>query len=206
MQRIDILPQSIAKFKCTSEITSSILELLSNEQWFFYSDRQRNSRTINVQLNKDIRYNILFDWIYDCLQELKDTLGFNCDELKVVQSWGNKSAIGQYHTEHSHPNSFVSGIIYLNDSESGTIFNVDNIWTNASYSNIRLWHPDSDNHKIYYQQPAIAGDMVIFPSSLNHGVDINRSDDVRYTISFNAFPSGKIGIFDDLLGMELCVN
>ena len=206
MQRLDILPQSIAKFKCTSEITSSILELLSNEQWFFYSDRQRNSRTINVQLNKDIRYNILFDWIYDCLQELKDTLGFNCDELKVVQSWGNKSETGQYHKEHSHPNSFVSGIIYLNDSESGTIFNMDNIWTNSSYSNIRLWNPDSDSHKIYHQQSAIAGDMIIFPSSLSHAVDINISDDIRYTISFNAFPSGRIGNLDDLIGMELCVN
>ena len=206
MERVDILPQSIAKFKCNSEITSSILELLSNEQWFFYSDRQRNSRTVNVQLNKDIRYNILFDWIYDCLQELKDTLCFNCDELKVVQSWGNKSAIGQYHTEHNHPNSFVSGIIYLNDSESGTIFNVDNIWASSSYSNIRLWHPNSDDHKIFYQQPAIAGDMIIFPSSLNHGVGINRSDDIRYTISFNAFPSGRIGNLDHLLGMELCVN
>ena len=83
---------------------------------------------------------------------------------------------------------------------------MDNIWTNSSYSNIRLWNPDSDRHKIHYQQSAIAGDMVIFPSSLNHGVDINRSDDIRYTISFNAFPSGRIGNLDDLIGMELCVN
>ena len=55
MQRIDILPQSIAKFKCTSEIISSTLKLLSNEQWSFYSDTHRNSRTVNVQLNKDIK-------------------------------------------------------------------------------------------------------------------------------------------------------
>ena len=48
--------------------------------------------------------------------------------------------------------------------------------------------------------------MVIFPSSLNHAVDINRSDDIRYTISFNAFPSGRIGIFNDLIGMDICVN
>ena len=43
MQRIDILPQSIAKFKCTSEIISSTLKLLSNEQWSFYSDKDCNS-------------------------------------------------------------------------------------------------------------------------------------------------------------------
>jgi hypothetical protein len=48
------------------------------------------------------------------------------------------------------------------------------------------------------------GKLVLFPSHLYHSVDEHMIEDhPRYSLSFNTFPSGQIGNFAALAGLNL---
>ena len=57
----------------------------------------------------------LRSWIEDCVSDYfkATTAPKHNVNLKITQSWVNFSDPGQYHHKHAHPNSFVSGVYYL---------------------------------------------------------------------------------------------
>jgi hypothetical protein len=36
----------------------------------------------------------------------------------ITQSWANYTKKNQYHHTHEHPNSFISGVLYINANEA----------------------------------------------------------------------------------------
>ena len=62
----------------------------------------------------------MFDKIQDCLDHYKEKYDYDCDAIKTSLSWVNISSEREYHPEHVHPNSLVSGILYLNDTSPTT--------------------------------------------------------------------------------------
>ena len=60
---------------------------------------------------------------------------------------------------------------------------------------------NSLNSQTFYL-PAVAGELILFPSYLRHSVPINTSDDVRVSISFNTF-ADNIGSEKDLTELNL---
>ena len=77
----------------------------------------------------------------------------------------------------------------------------NNIW-NYFYendSNIRVTDPLS----ILHHEDCVAGKLILFPSNIVHMVPENSSTSNRYTISFNAFPSGQIGDMNALYGLNI---
>lgn len=95
-------------------------------------------------------------------------------------------------------NSIISGIFYVTNSNANTWFSTPNIWTTfngENYDNLKLNYDISKN-RIIHKQQTIRGDLIIFPSSLYHSVDEHLiAEQDRYSMSFNTFPSGKIGNF-----------
>lgn len=85
---------------------------------------------------------------------------------------------------HNHPNSILSGVYYLKAPENcgGIYFNDPRPASQMlipPVTDFNLWtHP-----KVSYK-PNV-GTMLLFPSWLLHGVDMNMSDEVRIAISFN---------------------
>jgi hypothetical protein len=47
------------------------------------------------------------------------------------------------------------------------------------------------------------GDVVLFPSDLDHDVPINTSDEVRYSVAFNIFFRGEMGHEETLSNVTL---
>tara|TARA_B100000214_G_C23825860_1_gene561849 strand:+ start:155 stop:796 length:642 start_codon:yes stop_codon:yes gene_type:complete len=206
MEKIEVMPQTFLKFECPKKIITDTFSLLEDEVWDSYEEPTATNKTYNYFLNRDPKYSDLFEWIGECLVEVKDEMGFLCDELKITQSWGNRSRGEQWHRAHTHPNSFLSGILYITGSDSQTWFSMDSIWSSGEYSNLRVWGPTCEDHRILHKQSTVSGDMIIFPSSIKHSVNEHMDNwSNRYSISFNVFPSGKIGIFPDLSGMEIRV-
>ena len=205
METLQILPQKIFKFKCDPSLVKNTLINLKNEEWKDYDEDI--SQTVDVRLNKNPKYSILYKWIKECLMEVKNELNFKCTRLEITQSWANTSQKGQSMWSHTHPNSFVSGILYLTNSNASTIFSMDSIWTNY-YQNtshtLQLKTTDHDDLLVTHKQQTVQGDLIIFPSNLVHMVDDNDIDDYdRYTISFNSFPAGVIGNMNDLQGLMI---
>ena len=108
----------------------------------------------------------------------------------ITQSWLNYTEKNQHHHKHSHPNSLVSGVLYLNSDEKfdKIIFNKD-IYNNIkpSCKEYNIWNSDS------WSVPVRTGDIIMFPSSLSHMVEAKQGDNTRVSLAFNVFIKGVIG-------------
>ena len=203
MEQIDILPQSIFKFECDQKLLENTLETLKGEEYRREGVHTHKSKqTVSVRLDKEKRYSEIYDWFHQCLEEVRLKFELECDKIKISSSWGNRTGGHSIHGAHSHPNSFISGIFYLTDSSAKTVFFCNNHWTGdndplkpSNLSNIvQMMFPGSEHNIIQHFQPSIAGNLILFPSSLIHAVtQTEHNAKNRYTMSFNSFPCGKIG-------------
>lgn len=120
--------------------------------------------------------------------------------LEVTQSWLNYTKPGEYHHKHAHPNSFISGVFYVQaNRETDKIFFYDD-----GYAQIQLptENYNTFNSKSWWFQVGTY-DLVLFPSSLTHMVETVKGDDERISLSFNTFLKGYVGEDDELTGLHL---
>ena len=208
MKKINVLPQTFYEFECDKDLIKEVLTLAKEEQYITqcYGDPTSNSYTTNNTLHKEERYNKLINWIYKCINEFKEDLNLECDKFTITQCWLNSTKYGQKHHRHIHPNSFLSGVLYLNDSDSNTMFIGDNAWNFFNHKSkiIKVEPPENPDLSIIHEENSVQGKLILFPSSISHLTSSSCSfSNTRYTLSFNAFPSGKIGNLDFLCGLEL---
>lgn len=205
MEKLDILPQTVFKFKCDEDLLKDTLGDLEKEKWIINNVKFITENNVLVQ---DSKYKKLHKWFHKCLKKVKDELNLNCEEFKIIQSWGNKEEYNQWHHVHTHPNSFISGVLYLTNSDAYTWFSVENIWSNSGLNLFRTFDYSADDKmEVIHKQETLAGDLIIFPSSLRHSVNEHTlTEHPRYTISFNAFPCGKVGDYNLLMGMEINIK
>jgi len=108
----------------------------------------------------------------------------------ITQSWINYTGINQFHHRHHHANSYVSGVFYI-DVKKGT--DKLNFYRPAT-SSIRLEVAKHNAFNVEGLQYSVEnGDVVLFPSFLEHGVAIKKEPNTRISLSFNVFLSGIIG-------------
>lgn len=110
--------------------------------------------------------------------------------LLVTQSWLTLSRKGESHHAHTHPNSVVSGVLYINLAPNDGISfhrNEDNVWHELVAAQENYF-----NAKRYFVNTKV-GDIVLFPSHVLHGVREVQDNIERVSLSFNSFFSGNIG-------------
>ena len=114
------------------------------------------------------------------------------EQVKVANIWININGENCSNREHKHPYSVFSGTYYVNcNEESGAIY-----FINPSMNGIEYDWKDCTTNLNSATSPEIhikpkVGDLLIFPSWLSHGVEINNSKNFnRISISFNtlAYP------------------
>lgn len=119
--------------------------------------------------------------------------------LRVTQSWLNYTAQGQYHHRHTHPNSFISGVFYVETNPDDRIY-----FYRSGYQQIKF-PPEQWN--LYNSESwwfeATTGMLILFPSSLEHMVPNVQGSTTRISLSFNTFPVGTVGEKTQLTGLEL---
>ena len=117
--RIAVLPECIYLFNCNEELTSNTLDLLKKEE--FTDTSLVNYKTVNVNLNKDLKYEKLYKWFDECILKVHNSYSFDCEKVSITQSWGCKYIYGGHQHFHNHPNSLMSGVFFLTDSDTPTI-------------------------------------------------------------------------------------
>ncbi len=110
-------------------------------------------------------------------------------ELFITESWLNKTETGQKHHRHWHPNSVLSGILYL--SSEGTTGKT--VFIDKSYDLLEFNYDDANvyNSKTWAITPHV-GDVLVFPSSVEHMVEEYHGQTPRITLAFNTFVRGSI--------------
>ena len=106
----------------------------------------------------------------------------------TVEGWKNINGPGDFNTIHNHPRCHLSGVLWIKTPKnSGDIVFTspqlfDRFQELDSYTEEFKFNTNS--YMTYYVHPR-EGSMLIFPSSLNHQVEENKSDEDRISYSFN---------------------
>lgn len=130
-----------------------------------------------------------------------DGLKLSTTDFVITTSWVTKIVPGGYSQSHCHKNSVFSAIFYFDDVPSGKIaFQSINIHNDSMLlNNPDEWTPFTGKEWVY---PPEKNNMLIFPSSVYHRVTTNNSEQDRYSLAINFFPTGKIGYSDSYINFE----
>jgi len=193
-----IFPTPVAKFSLGRDFTSEEIEFISSLQMH---RNQGNSTTDNGYVLKNPCMVNLTSFIQLSLDEYIKIIHSPKEEtsLRITQSWVNITKRGEFHHKHNHPNSFISGVLYVKaDKEKDLLY----FYSNA-YRPIKII---TENWNAYnsdvWRFEVETGDMFLFPSSLAHMVETVQSDE-RISLSFNTFPTGLVGDENEKTGLRL---
>jgi uncharacterized protein (TIGR02466 family) len=122
-------------------------------------------------------------------------------ELEITTSWANRHKQGDSCGTHIHENALFSGVTYLQTTpESGQIL----FETPRPHDTIRLEYTE---YNIYNGRELSFvpknNDILFFPSILPHYVTKNNSIIDRYSVAFNFFVKGKLGVGTQYLNLDL---
>jgi uncharacterized protein (TIGR02466 family) len=173
------------------EFTKEELEFF-DEQGKTTFKNDGNVTSLDNYLMKHDAMSTIKQELTESLQMFLDNIIKPKDDVKpyVTQSWLNYTAENQYHHKHAHPNSFLSGVLYVNaDPEKDKI-----TFSTENYKQIKLnpkefnWY----NAESWYFTVK-PGDIVVFPSHLTHMVEQKAGTNTRISLAFNSFLRGSIG-------------
>ena len=129
----------------------------------------------------------------------KDVCGFKSSlSFKLTESWYKETVPGDDHIDHNHPNSMLSGVVYLNVPKGNThheglnLIHIENRGV-FKHHDFRYDYTPTKYNQISTFIPVETGDIVLFPSYLYHFVSRNESEnESRRIISFNTFIQGRM--------------
>jgi len=115
----------------------------------------------------------------------------------ITQSWIVLAQPSGIFYQHWHSNSVISGVFYINTENSDEIWFYDPNSKIKSLSPCNIQNQPSDitayNAKVW-KQKVVAGDLVLFPSWLEHSVGRQESTaETRLSLAFNVFAKGHFG-------------
>ena len=120
-------------------------------------------------------------------------------EFYITRSWSTIHKEGDYAFPHSHANSLLSGVMYINvpkDDESLVEFMAPSNHTLFPLLQPRLKEHNIWNHRIFCFKPE-TGNIIIFPSNLVHSTTpMTSSTSLRYIVGFDIFVRGEFKIND----------
>ena len=108
----------------------------------------------------------------------------------ITQSWANYTKKNQYHHTHEHPNSFISGVLYINANEAHDKITLHK----KGYQQIKPvpteWNWYNSDSWFYTVK---TGMIILFPSGTTHNVETKEGDNKRISLAFNTFFKGTMG-------------
>jgi len=121
--------------------------------------------------------------IKKCYDDLKIQKRFY--NIEVVY-WININSFGHSNRRHTHPNSILSGCIYLKvPKNSGNIIFNPNLVNEYFFESFTEGNTDiTSNETTFFPEEK---KVIIFPAFLPHSVSKNHSNEDRISIAFNSF-------------------
>ncbi len=114
-----------------------------------------------------------------CFREM----GVEVDEKAFdISAWVNMTYPGGYNVQHGHPRAYLSGCFYLETPENSGRISFADPRPGAVYAPLEMAGPMSS--RALKAQPR-SGQLIIFPSWLEHSVELNESRENRVSIAMN---------------------
>ena len=171
---------------------------------FVYSEREKDPTGIELSnqgggWHSNNEYHFFENYLNDFVTAaLKDYFS-NTDifvskfEFSIIGLWMNINPPGASNKAHMHPGSHFSGVFWIKlPKDSGSI-TFQNDTSFKCFNEFLVYNTTFKKDTILYQNYALfpgEGAMVLFPSSLYHCVEPNKSNEDRISVSFNVEVGG----------------
>lgn len=185
MEILNLFPVEVFVFKNSNIDNNSLITNLEK-----FADQIKQSSNIsyirNIHDKEETKE--LFDWIKDCLEDIRLSHQYDCDRFEITSSWFNRALpySGMSQNYHRHSLSFFSAIYYLTEG-SHTVFEDPVI--HRTQAQLEVLRKNFNPYEYISPEP---GKLVIFPSWLYHTSLPHYLGHDRYIISFNTLPSGYV--------------
>ena len=169
---------------------------------FIYAEREANPTGLNhsncggwhsrALYHLDENDNILKRVVLDALNKYLATNVIFKEGvvLRFTALWAMINNKGHYNTSHIHPGSDLAGVFWVKTPENSgnLVFNSPHIYNHhyemSSYSEV--FREKTNAYPSYWFNPFHhEGQIILFPSSLEHYVKENESNEDRISVSFN---------------------
>ena len=175
------------------------LSKLENESFGNTNDGSGRNTTDNNILRRR-KYSDEYKVILRHLEKyIHDVLSINKNlKIDITQSWSVRQSEGNFISDHIHTNSSFSGVLYAKcDSHSGNIvfsmpMSHPTYCTSSMCYNDDIVESNFLNSNKWWIEPKV-GNIIIFPSHVQHKVEKSSSQYDRYSIAFNCVLRGNIG-------------
>lgn len=164
---------------------------------FCYSEQEKDP----VGLHRS-NYNSWHSTVYTSEEKFNKYKNFIENNIKIIfdahlleqydfeldSAWININGINSSNSSHSHPGSDLSGCLWIKCTEySGSIrFENPNLFSNfkaINYCNYNIKNKFSVSDHYFFKP--VEGEMILFPSNINHCVLTNSDCEDRISIAFN---------------------
>lgn len=194
-----LFPTPVGFYRWEPGINQKELDLLTNLK---QRPNEGNTTSEDSYLFKLKNLKRLHTFSQECVDDYLRTVICPKDNVSLycTQAWANYTKFGQFHHRHTHQNSIVSGVFYVNankDSDRIKFFatGYEKIKVHAAEYNIfnseSWWFSVETNM------------LVLFPSHLPHMVETVNGDHTRISLAFNTFYKGSIGSEVELTHLQL---
>ena len=145
-------------------------------------------QSFSKQIYEDKGFQPFQEKIVNCIDPLCAEYKF-MKTISITSMWININDKNSYNVSHRHPNALLSGVLWIKQSKEMGEFvfdNMDNGYRDAGVIlNTHVSHLLINNMTPIHVPKYSNGTIMIFPANLSHRVDINRTNEKRYSISFN---------------------
>jgi len=169
----------------TKDECSNACDELLKTQFFAHTCLSLGSSSHALSLQNNVIMNALGENIFTKIQEKVDEYSNICGlhDLIISNVWHNVQEKGSVLKNHRHPNSKISGVLFLDVDEDSSKLYIQNPNPFVKFED----YAEENEFNFYHTwfQPK-KGDLILFPSWLEHGSneDENKSNR-RISVSFN---------------------
>ena len=204
-QMMPLFCSPIAVTEIDKNVCNSLKNLASKVTWFAKGENQHVGFSISKENNilvpdaettgggkAILTKNNLYEYFLAYSQEYIKELSFDCD-IQLTTSWFSRVEPGGLSHQISNYNSWYTAVVYFDEEYSKDCGDTE------FYRESHGPFPKSDPSKYniysadYFPLLPQYRAMLIYPSSLNYRINVNKSKEYRRSFHFTIMPKGRIG-------------
>lgn len=185
-EAIPLFPTFVWKTQLTPDVTQSMNDRIGRVLKTMSPDPERGQAWQSRHgLHELEEFAELIEYISDSTTTALEFLKSGYQKFEVTACWATVNAPGRGHSKHTHPNSFLSGVYYVQTQSGADTINFHDPRVQPAL----IRPPVTELVAANADQAVITvadGTLLLFPSWLEHSVDVNASERMRISLSFNS--------------------
>jgi len=186
--KIDLFPTTVANFKLGRDFTDDEMSFIDtlDQRGNEFNKTSTNSYVLEEEILSDLKQfctDAVNDYFYKVYKPSEDV------KLVITQSWVNYTNTNEAHHKHFHPNSVLSGVLYIQTQSDDKIVFYNPKDLPYEFKKIDFNFTNSPS----WWLPTGKASLLLFPSTLEHSVPRKETFGTRISLSFNTFWNGPIG-------------